>query len=77
MAQIIKERVKERVEELKRAGKRQGEHFIVRRGILYILPIPRSKMDEAWRLQDKGMQVEEIAEVIGESVKSLLEWREC
>ena len=74
MAKIIKENVKEKVRDLKREGKRQGEHFLVRKGILYILPIPSSKMQEAFELQNEGVSIEEISRIIGEDVDSLLEW---
>lgn len=76
MAKIIKENVKEILRELKREGKRQGEHFVVRRGILYILPIPKSKMQKAFELQNEGVPVEEIAKIIEEDVGALLEWYE-
>ena len=74
MAKIIKENVKGKVRDLKREGKRQGEHFLVRKGILYILPIPKSKMHEAFELQNEGVSIEEVSRIIGEDVDSLLEW---
>lgn len=74
MAKIIKKNVKEKVRDLKREGKRQGEHFLVRKGILYILPIPKSKMHKAFELQNEGVSVEEISRIIEEDVDSLLEW---
>jgi len=71
---MSEEATKEKVRELRRRGLRQGEHFIVRRGKLYMFDIPKSKMEKANKLRWEGLPIEEVAKEIDVDVEALKRW---
>ena len=70
------EELRKRIRELRHKGLRQGDHFKIHQGKLYIYDIPCSKMEKASKLAMEGMSKEDIAKEINENIEDVKQWFE-